>query len=87
MIIGNIVGIPGAVVLGWQLGSSLGGREANDVALIAGGIGFLGGMIIALSGQSAIKKSVDIYNKEIQQPVARLDFGLTQHGIGLRLRF
>ncbi len=86
-IIGNLIGVPCAFVFGWQLGTSVAGGDANSSVFAISGIGFVGGMILAMTGDVAIKKSVDIYNSEVQTPLAHLDFGITQNGIGLCLRF
>jgi len=86
--IGNIIGLPSAFIFGYQLGAGMAGGEINSTVLVVSGVGFLGGMILSLSGTSSIKQSVEIYNSEVSSTASlNLKMGFTQNGVGLCLSF
>lgn len=86
--IGNIIGIPCGFAFGWQLGTGMGGGEINTGVLIGSGVGFVGGLIMTISGENAIKKSVTIYNSHLQdKTVSQLSLKLNENGVGLCFSF
>ena len=86
--IGNVIGLPAAFIMGYQLGKSIAGREINKDALAISSICTATGMILILVGDGSIKKSVRIYNSEIESKNSvQLNMGFTTSGIGLCLSF
>ena len=86
--IGNVIALPSAFIMGYQLGKSIGGGEVNKDALAISGICTATGMIFILVGDGLIKKSVKIYNSEINsENSVQLNMGFTTSGIGLCLSF
>jgi len=87
-LFGNIIGIPSAFVFGWEIGTLIGGGEGNTTALAISGVGFATGIILGVAGNNSIKKSVRIYNSEIDKTAfLQLDLGVTRYGVGLCLSF
>lgn len=55
--------LPGAIVLGWELGVlTSGNNQDNNSAMIIGGVSFVGGLVLVLIGESQINKSLSILN-------------------------
>lgn len=55
--------LPGAIVLGWELGAlTSGNNQDNNSAMIIGGVSFVGGLVLVLIGESQINKSLSILN-------------------------
>lgn len=87
-VIGPIISWPCAFIFGWQLGTALGGGDVNSAALIIGGAGMLGGIIISSVGDGSIKKSVELYNTDIRNnQMSNLQLQLSNDGIGLCYSF
>jgi len=71
----------------WELSALLSGRSRdNYTQLIIGASGSVIGILIGLWGESKIKKSLEIYNTNLNNNVS-VCFGLTKNGIGLNVRF
>lgn len=85
-----VLGGAGGFLVGYQLGTVIGGGEPN---LIVGGVGV--GLIvlsipISINAAQKTMQGVIIYNKHIQKlsyAPPKLNFGFTQSGIGLVLKF
>lgn len=87
-ITGQVIAYPCAFMLGWDLGARIGGGEAGDNTLLsAGATGTVVGLIIMFIGDNKLKKSVSLYNSKAGTVSYRIDFGFTQTGIGLSMRF
>ena len=85
---GQIIGYPCAFLFGWDLGTRLAGGEGNGTLLGVGAAGTVVGLIMMFSGESKIKTSVKLYNSKANNSVSyQIDFGFTQTGIGLCMRF
>lgn len=62
--------------------------KASVTGLAISGSLFIAAIVTVSSGKSKIRKSVDLYNSSLNNPVSyKLDFGLQENGIGLALRF
>ena len=88
-VAGNIIGCPGAFLLGWDLGSRLFGK-GNDLLLGIGIAGTAAGIIMTLTGESQMKKSVSLYNASLMHGTTAysLNFGITKSGgVGFTLKF
>ena len=71
----------------WELSALLAGRSRdNYTQLIIGASGSVIGVLIGLWGESKIKKSLEIYNANLNNNVS-VCFGLTKNGVGLNVRF
>ena len=89
-VVGQIISLPCACLLGWDLGLRLGGAEGNGTLLAVGAIGTAVGLLIAVPGEMKIKKSVQMYNSRAGKNTSyyQMDFGLTPSGgIGFCMRF
>ena len=88
-IAGQWFAYPGAFLLGWDLGMRLAGGEGNEVILGIGAAAFLVGEIMIISGESKVKTSVRLYNSKVSNNTIsyQINFGLTQTGVGLSMRF
>jgi hypothetical protein len=87
--VGVVFGGIGGGLIGWDLGTRLGGGEGNGT-LIAAGAGVIGiGLSLALIGDSNVKKSVTMYNSRLSSNSVpyQMNFGFTQTGVGLTMRF
>ncbi|MEM9389420.1 MAG: hypothetical protein AAGA02_03035 [Bacteroidota bacterium] len=77
----------GGTLVGWPLGTALGGGDPNW-ALAGIGAGLI---IAAIPLGSAFNKhairAVDLFNGDNDKSSTRLYYGLTNHGLGLELRF
>ena len=86
---GQVVAYSCAFLLGWDLGARTYGK-GNDVCLVIGIAGTAIGIIITLSGESQMKKSVSLYNASRMHGTTAytLNFGITKSGgVGFTLKF
>lgn len=88
--VGSVFSFVGGFLIGWPIGTAIGGGDANWVLA---GIG-AGVVLIAIPFSTAYTKhatnAVRIYNKSLQyssRDRLNLKFGATQNGIGLRITF
>jgi len=88
-VAGQVIAYPSAFLLGWDLGTRLGGGEGNGTLLAVGAVGTVVGLIMGFSGESQIKKSVQLYNTKTSYNAvpSQLNFGFTQTGIGFSMKF
>jgi len=96
-VVGQIIAYPCAFLLGWDLGArllgwDLGARygKGNDVCLVIGLAGTAVGIIMALTGESQMRKSVSLYNASLMHGTTTysLNFGITgSGGVGFTLNF
>lgn len=87
-IAGQIIAYPCSFLLGWDLGTRIGGGEGNDVLLGVGASGIVIGLIMSLYGESKMKTAVQLYNSKISNTVSyQINFGFTQTGVGLCMNF
>ena len=88
--VSNVFGIPGGFLVGWTLGTAIGGGKANwAVAGIGAGL-----IVISIPFSTAYsrhaKNAVRIYNGGLKQTAMnKVDYslGLTSYGIGLKMKF
>jgi len=67
---------------------SVNGEEINMTMMAISGVGVILGVFMSGSGNTKIRKSIDLYNTEISpSSQVQLDFGIQAHGIGLALKF
>ena len=81
-----------AVLVGFELGQRISpdNTDNNDNTLLAvGGVGFGVGLLILFSGDMIIKNSVTLYNSKLSANSIpyNINFGFTQTGVGLSMRF
>lgn len=87
-VAGMIIAYPSALLMGWDLGTRLGGGEGNGILLGVGITGTVVGLIMGLTGESQIKQSVQLYNsKASNTSLYQINFGFTQTGVGLCMQF
>ena len=89
-VAGQIIAYPCAVLLGVVLGAYTFGRGCSGVLLGIGIAGTVGGIIITLSGESQMRKSVSLYNASVMHgtTACTLNFGITgSGGVGFTLNF
>jgi len=87
-IVGQVIAYPGYFVLGWGIGTLISGGENGVGFLVSGAAGILVGELISFSGNNKIKSSVQIYNLKVNNALSyQINFGLTQTGVGLSMRF
>ena len=88
-VVGQVIAYPSAFLLGFDLGTRLGGGEGNGTVLAVGAVGTVVGLIIGLSGEKKIKNSVLLYNSKASNSAVpyQINFGFTQTGVGLGIRF
>ena len=87
---GNVFGVPGGFLVGWTLGTAIGGGKPNwAVAGIGAGL-----IVISLPFSTAYSKhaknAVRIYNAGVKQTAMnKVDYslGLTSYGIGVKMKF
>jgi hypothetical protein len=58
----QVFGFAGGALLGWNIGTELGGRDAEPSIWIAGGALLVTGMTLDIMAHSKLKKTVKIYN-------------------------
>jgi hypothetical protein len=91
LVFANILSGVGGGLIGWQLGTSLGGGEANwGMAGIGGGLILLA-IPVASIGVKNQKTAINIYNKGVT-PVSlyqrdAIKVGFASSGIGIRITF
>jgi hypothetical protein len=86
--VGQVVAYPCAFLLGFDLGTRLGGGKGNNTLLGISTAGTVAGLIMALSGEKKIKNSVQLYNSKSSNTVScQINFGFTQTGVGLSMQF
>ncbi len=86
-----VLSFTGGFLLGWPIGTAIGGGEPNwNLAGIGTGL-MVAGIPFSRAGDLYSLKAIEIYNSNIQAPTSRngirLDIGLTNHGIGMTLTF
>jgi hypothetical protein len=87
----SVLGFMGGALIGWPLGTALGGGDPQW-GLAAGGVAFI---LAALPLNSGFKKNaniaIDLYNKEgattAQHLQPKLYFGIQATGVGMSLKF
>jgi hypothetical protein len=88
-IAGLCIAVPGAAVLGWDLGARLGGGEGNGTLLGIGAAATVTGFIVSILGEGRMRNSVQLYNLGVGRgQEVSLNFGFTSEGgVGLSMRF
>jgi len=89
LITGCVVAYPCAAMLGWDLGTRTGGGKGNGTLLTVGATGTVVGIIMGFCGEGKMKKSVQLYNSKMSNNTVsyQVNFGFTQTGVGLNMRF
>jgi hypothetical protein len=89
VIIGDVCGIVGGFLFGWELGTMLSDPESSSSATMVIGAGtFVFGIVYYYTSFSKIKKSLSIYNSTGGSNTYSLNFGATPSGgIGLTFNF
>ena len=88
-VTGQVIAYPCAFLLGFDLGTRLGGGKGNGTVLGIGAAGTLIGLIMSSSGEKKIKKSVSLYNSNANNGSVsyQIDFGFTPTSIGFSMQF
>ena len=88
-VTGQVIAYPCAFLLGFDLGTRLGGGEGNGTVLGIGAAGTIVGLIMAFSGEKKIKNSVLLYNSNASNKAVsyQVNFGFTPTGVGFSMRF
>lgn len=61
----QVFGAGGGALLGWNIGTELGGRDAEPSIWIAGGVLLVTGMTMDIMSRSKLNKAVVVYNSAI----------------------
>ena len=91
-VFASVLGYAGGFLIGWPIGTALGGGQANwTMALIGCGV-VLVAIPIASGANTNVRKAIDSYNKDrsVSSTIFNdydLKLGVTQNGIGLILKF
>lgn len=84
----SIIGLPSAFLLGYGLGTLMGGGEVNGVVMAASGVGTAVGILMNVAGNSNIRRSVQLYNDKLTHNNGlSIKLGLSAQGIGLGVWF
>lgn len=86
----QLFGIPGGFLVGFVVGRMAVGGEPNMVLLGIGGGLIAVSIPFSITSTKHAKKGVNIYNEGLKSTdIGSVDFnfGLTQHGIGLKMTF
>ena len=62
-------------------------RNTSWIIIGSGGAFVITGITLRINGKNGVRKSVDMYNKQINNTSMDLKFGITGNGVGLALRF
>ena len=86
---GMVIGYPCAFLLGFDLGTRLGGGEGNGAVLGIGAAGTIVGIIMMFSGEKKIKNSLQLYNSTAGNHSVsyQVNFGFTPTGVGFNVHF
>lgn len=91
MVMGSILGGVGGALVGYPVGTAIGGGKANWTLAAAGAFAILVSIPFSVAANSHTTKAVRIYNEGIRQTtqVNKLNFelGYTPDGIGVRMKF
>ncbi len=84
------LGYIGGFLIGWPIGTAIGGGEPNwYIALV--GCGIVATTIPLLNSSNRnLKKAVDCYNRELpfaDKPNVEINLGLNNNGLGISLKF
>lgn len=86
----KVVGFVGGALIGWQLGSAIGGGQPNWVVAGIGAGVLLVAIPLGKGYNTHALKAVELYNSqgsgELAKSNIKLQFGLTNHGVGLALK-
>ena len=89
LITGQVIAYPCAFLLGWDTGARLGGGKGNNTLLAVSAVGTAAGLIMVIFGEKKVKKSVLLFNSKAGNSTVsyQVNFGFTQTGVGLSMRF
>jgi len=84
----TFAGITGGLALGYYFVSQGNGEEIDNSVVVIGAVSLLANIIMNISGNKMIKKSVDIFNSDMNASSSlSINFGTAQNGIGFSLMF
>lgn len=87
-VVANVIALPSAFALGWQVGTMIAGGQPNGTVMIIGGAGLIVGIVLDIAGGNKIRQAISIYNSEIKATSKlQMNAGFTKHGIGITLSF
>lgn len=85
--VGNVLGVIGGFMIGWPIGSAIGGGEP-EWALAGVGAGVLAVAIpLVSSGNKKMGKAIELYKGSAAPPKTSLDFQFKGNSIGFALKF
>lgn len=89
--IATVLGFTGGALIGWPLGTAIGGGEP-EWALLGAGVGLVGVSVpFIVKANKKFKKSVDVYNSNLgntsSPPAVEFRLGSTGKGVGLVMNF
>ena len=86
----SIFAVAGGFLVGWTLGTAIGGGDPNWVLAGVGGGLIAIGIPFSIGFNKNAKEAVSIYNGGLQEPETtklKLNFGVSNNGIGIRVAF
>jgi hypothetical protein len=85
--VGNVLGFIGGFMIGWPIGTALGGGEPEWV-MAGAGAGILAVAIPLVSnGNKKMGKAIELYNGSAPPPKTSLDFQFKGNSVGLAWKF
>lgn len=82
-LVGGVIGVIGAIPLGWSLGEYVAGKDLNKGLFIGGGLVMAYGLVMNAIGENRIKEALSHYNSTLVfapsinfDPANDFDFGL-----------
>lgn len=89
-VVGAVFGGVGGFLIGFPLGTAIGGGDPNWAMAGIGAVVVAIGIPFSVSGTKHAKEGVSIYNEGLKSTSfmrPEIEFGLTNNGLGLALRF
>lgn len=86
-VFGIIFAGVGGYLIGYPIGTAIGGGEPNwSMAAIGVGVAAIA-FVFDGASKANVKNAVESYNRSVKEKNAQLSFGFTTSGIGLRIHF
>jgi len=90
--IGTILSGIGGFLIGWPIGTAIGGGEPNWLLAVGGVVLSISGYPLSNNGYKRAKKAVGIYNASLDKPASsnfkpQFEVAATKNGLGLMIRF
>jgi len=89
--VGFVTGAAGGFCIGWYWGGYIMGKRYNPTLLGVGVAGALTSILCEFAARKNLHNAINIYNNETHKPTGsntlQLNFGFSEQGLGLNLKF